>query len=396
MKNKDQKFILFLGRNGFPFGSAGVNHSAFISKAIQESGLKILIISHRAVHRKSEQVQIDMKGEVQGVPYQYTTLSPYKYDSFIARNLNKIYGRINEFFLILKFKLTGKLKAFLIYLHINSIRQLIYYRFLSKIFFIPLVLFQTEFYSEIERNAGIFEKIGDKLFDKYSYYLTDKYLLISEFLISKVFYQRKVKPYVKIPPLIDPGLFNNLEKKGENNFVFCATTPYMEVIFFVIEAFELLEDSTFKLVLIVNGDEQSKEKLKKRIQKSKKNQNILQLSKLPYETLLDYYLNAAALLIPLRPIIQDEARFPQKISEYSISGSPIITTKHGEVVNYFEDNISALIAEKYDIALFSKKMEYVIKCPEQAKKIGIKGKEIGMKYFNYKQYSKTLHDFLVY
>ena len=271
---------------------------------------------------------------------------------------------------------------------------MIYYRILSKLLFIPLILFQTEYYSEIESNAGKFKKFEDKLFDKYSYYFTDRYLLISEFLKGRVFNGRKMKPFVKIPPLVDPGLFNRLEKKRENNFVFCATTPYLEVIFFVIDAFELLEDNTFKLILIVNGDEHGKEKLKQRIQKSKKSNNILQLSKLPYDKLLNYYLNAAALLIPLRPIIQDEARFPQKIAEYSISGSPIITTKHGEVVNYFEDNVSALIAEKYDLSLFSKKMEYVIKCPEQSKKIGEKGKEIGMKFFNYKHYSQPLNNLL--
>ena len=117
MKNSDHKVILFLGRNGFPFGSAGVNHSAFISKAIQESGLKILIVNHKAVHGKNIDVQIDMNGLVQGVPYQYTTFSPYKSESFIIRNLNKLYGGINEFFIIIKLKIRGQLKAFLIYLH---------------------------------------------------------------------------------------------------------------------------------------------------------------------------------------------------------------------------------------------------------------------------------------
>ena len=116
---------------------------------------------------------------------------------------------------------------------------------------------------------------------------------------------------------------------------------------------------------------------------------------MPYETLLNYYLNASALLIPLRPNIQDKARFPQKISEYVISGNPIITTKYGEVINYFEDSVNALIADEYDVNLFSKKMEYIIKYPEKSLEIGLGGKEVGMKYFNYKNYSSSLYNLLV-
>ena len=71
-------------------------------------------------------------------------------------------------------------------------------------------------------------------------------------------------------------------------------------------------------------------------------------SNLTNRALNDLYKNAIALLIPLRPTLQDEARFPHKIGEYLASGNPVISTNYGEVKHYFQDGHDMLIASRYD------------------------------------------------
>ena len=212
MDKKKRQLVLFMGINGFPFGSAGVNYSSFICKAIQESGYDVLILTNKAVHNITVPVSIEKQGFIQGVKYRYTTRKVYREESFFKRNFEKIYGRINEIFLIIFFKLKGELKSTILYLPTNSFYDLLIYRLVTKLIFTPLVLIQNEYFSEINRNIGKFKKYQDKLFDKYSYYFTDKYILISEYLISKIFNNRKNKPYLKIPPLVHPGLFNVLKE----------------------------------------------------------------------------------------------------------------------------------------------------------------------------------------
>ena len=388
---KNKKYILHIGINGFPFGSAAVNHSSFICKAIQEGGTNVLILNNRAVHKKEVPVKIEKNGKVYGIEYKYTTFSQYRLENFFKRNFDKIWGRFNELFLIIFLRITGRLKSILLYLPTNSFVDLVYYRIISKILFIPIVLNQTEYFSEINRNKSLLKRFQDYLFDKYSFLFTDGYLLISEFLISKVIKGRTSKPFLKIPPLVDPNLFTNLIKESNDSFVFCASTAYLDVILFVIDSFELVENDKFKLILIVNGETNELVKLKEEIEKCKKKSLIIHLENLPYKKLLKHYLDATALLIPLRPIIQDKARFPQKIAEYLISGNPILTTNNGEVVNYFINNINAIIVDEYDVYQYSIAMSKIINNMDKAKEIGQKGKEIGLKYFNYSSYSKSLN-----
>ena len=110
--------------------------------------------------------------------------------------------------------------------------------------------------------------------------------------------------------------------------------------------------------------------------------------------LYNYYKNAAALFIPLRPTIQDKARFPHKIGEYLASGNPVISTNYGEVKHYFIDRETMLIADVYNIDLFSDKMQFIIDNPGEAQKIGNNGKSLALSSFDYKVYGEKIINFL--
>jgi len=388
--DKMSKYIIHIGMNGFPFGTAAVNHSIFICKAMQVKGQHILLLNNKAVHNRNIPVSLSRWGETEGMIYHYTTFSPYRSKNFIVRNTEKVIGVLNEILFIIKLKITGQLKAALLYLPNNSFGGLVYYRFLSKLLCFPIVLNQTEYFSGFDEKKKYLKRASDKYFDKYSYYFADGYLLISDYIRLKVFFGRKEKPFVKVPPLVDVELFSNLSKEKHQTFVFCASTAYLEVIFFAIDAFEKVENLSYRLILIVNGDQLVINKLMQRIKISEKAALIDLFSNLKYLDLLSHYYNAAALLIPLRPTIQDSARFPQKISEYLASGNPIITTNIGEVKNYFIDRENALIAEEYNVELFAQKMNFVINNPKEAEKIGLLGKKIAMKLFHYRSYSDKL------
>ncbi len=106
------------------------------------------------------------------------------------------------------------------------------------------------------------------------------------------------------------------------------------------------------------------------------------------------FSGADGLLMPMRPNIKDEARFPQKAAEYSASGTPIITNSVGQISKYFFSNINAIIAKDYTKEAYTDSMQWLLDNPIKAKEIGLRGCETGLKNLHYKNISKKYADFL--
>jgi glycosyltransferase involved in cell wall biosynthesis len=177
-------------------------------------------------------------------------------------------------------------------------------------------------------------------------------------------------------------------------FIFCGAAVYIEVIKFIIDAFDILTENEYLLYLVVNGNARQKEMVKKIIENSRRKESIKMYSELAYPDLIDLYVNAKGLLIPLRPTLQDNARFPHKIGEYVSSGNPMITTGFGEINQYFTDGLNALISDKYDRYSFAQKMQFVIDHPIKAREIGKSGKMIALNYFDHVKNSLVIRSFI--
>jgi glycosyltransferase involved in cell wall biosynthesis len=150
-----------------------------------------------------------------------------------------------------------------------------------------------------------------------------------------------------------------------------------------------------KLVLVSsNGRKSDFERLNNKINASPKKKLIVLKRDLPYDELVSLYQNSLALLIPIRPITEDTARFPHKLGEYTASKSLIITTNFGEVRNYFKDLENALISKNYSIEEYSAKIDYAIKQKFFLKEIKENSFETGRLNFDYKISGIKIYNFL--
>jgi glycosyltransferase involved in cell wall biosynthesis len=168
----------------------------------------------------------------------------------------------------------------------------------------------------------------------------------------------------------------------------------MEVIEFIIDSFNRLNQESVDLYLVINGPVVDFAKITNYINSTPNKDRIKIFSNLTQNQLYSFYKNAIGLLIPLRPVIQDIARFPHKVGEYLASGNPVISTNYGEIKCYFQDMKDMLIAGTYDIDMFADKMQFVIDHPEEAQKIGLKGKQMGLNNFDYRNNATKINDFI--
>ncbi len=386
--------VVYLGSNGFPYGMAEIQKLKLISKGLVIAGCEVTVISRKGVHKKGAHADLKSKGVHEGVHYVYTGGSPLKPKSFLKRNLQKLSGAINEIRWLFRAGRTGKLDAAIV--STKRLALLVLYSVLSKLLNFKLVLSFVEYNSELSKEKKGRASWNDLLFERYAFSLVDGILPISDFLIEIVNQKAPNLPQLKVPVLCD---FDKFQQPASNNqdiyFLFCGAAN-MELISFILKSFDLASNDgrNYYLYLVVSGTPEKMRVLEQAIQESAKADQIKTFSNLPYTTLVELYLGATGLLIPMRPMARDVARFPHKIGEYSASGNPIVTTNFGEPKNYFVDNESAYIADLYEEQQFADKLSLILSDLEHAQQVGRNGKEVGLEEFNYKTYGYKIKDFI--
>jgi glycosyltransferase involved in cell wall biosynthesis len=393
--SKNFNHVVFLGEARFPFGFAAVQRMTLMAKALLYMGIKPIVICRKGSWDWNEHIDFDYKGNFEGIDYIYTSKVVHKPSGFLRRNIQKLRGIYGEYKYLKQLKRDGGIDMAIV--ANRKLFHVVRYIFYSSFLNFPIALNLVEMASSMQNRTNFFAKINDYLLDEYIIRLFDGALPISDKLMT--FYRLKVtsKPAKKIPIICDFEKFNIAkDNTQESYFLYCGGVDYEQVRDFVIEAYnKMTYKRGYKLYMIISAEDQSRiTGLQQRLQKKYNTVNIKVFSNISYQELVDLYINAKALLIPLRNTIQDISRFPHKIGEYLASGNPVITTNIGEIENYFKDGETALVADTYNIDLFSKKMKYVLDYPEISKKIGIAGKKMGFKEFDYRAHGNKLLNFL--
>lgn len=391
---KNKANIVYLGFSTFPYGLAEFQKILLISKALVLEGASVKVIGSIGYHNREIHPNLKKIGRFQGIIYIYSWGTPYRISSFFKRNIRKPIKEILEFIVLYKINKRDKIDAAII--SSKDFRHLLWYKIFSIILGFKLILNLVEYTSAMTHRKDNFNvKINDYLFDHLAVKISDGVLVISEFLINIVKKLDPQKAFYKIPMMVDSDRYNGIVKSfDENYFLYCGYAGYKEIIYFIINSFELIENYNTDLYLVVNGNPEDLSEIEKYIARSSKSKIIKLISNVTDKKLSQLYMNAIGLLIPLRQTIQDEARFPHKFGEYLLSGNPVITTNYGEVIYYFKDMVNALVAEHYDEKEFADKMEYVVTHPHESILIGENGKKIALKYADYKKYGQRIINFI--
>ncbi|MBI5915636.1 MAG: glycosyltransferase [Bacteroidetes bacterium] len=391
--NQRMPHILYLGETRFPLGFGAVQRMVLIAKGLSAHGCKVTVLSYKGAHGADK--QFPPVGEFEGIRYRYMSGSIHAPKGFFKRNAAKFRGKWRELAHLRHLKKIGDLDACIT--TTMDMDKLLVYRLWLLWLKVPLVLDYVELNSAVESRTSLRMSINDYFFDRFAPRLADGVSAISEYLLDRTKRQAPGKPALKLPILCDFEKFNAVpEAHGETRLLYCGAASYLPLIHFVLEAFDGLDVQNRRVFLdfILGGTAAELEQVRAIIAKTRNHARVRLQSNLPHSTIPRQYANASALLIPMRPTVQDAARFPHKLGEYLASGTPVITTNFGEINHYdFIDGETALVAEGYDPASFAEKMRFVVAFPERAKAIGENGREMGLRHFDYKNVGGRMRDF---
>lgn len=242
--------------------------------------------------------------------------------------------------------------------------------------------------------ASNVQKLSNDLYTYSFGYIVDGILPISEYIIEKIRHFKK--PYFKVPALANFNDFDGVKAENDKHyFLYCASAKYYRIVTWIIDAYAsyLKMGGGFFLIMVLSGTQTDIDAAQNYLNDVGISEMCTIKTKLEYYNLQQHYKGASALLIPLDPnFLQDTARFPQKIAEYTASQSPIITSNIGEVKHYF-DNSTAIIS-KYNLMAYAEKMLWTELNPAKAKEIAINAYELGRIYFDCMQNGVKLYNFL--
>ena len=278
-----------------------------------------------------------------------------------------------------------------LHLYTGHYIDFVIYRIIAKLIDAKIVYEYVEYRSG-KPSRGLYHKINNYLCDFHGAKLWDACIVISNFLKNKAQKVNPKLPVIKVTPIGDFNLFESNKKNidiKEEYIMFCGHAVYYDVVKLIIDSFRASQIRQTKKLLLVLGGSQSQ------VQRVKEyGKECIIKSKLPYDELIAFYKHAFALMIPLRNTIEDTARFPNKICEYTAAHGLIITTANGEMNYYFKNGDNAIVAEECSVPAIAQRLNEIEYGRYDLDKIRDNSHKTGVENFSIDAYREKIYNFL--
>ncbi|BAV33912.1 hypothetical protein SCL_1607 [Sulfuricaulis limicola] len=252
------------------------------------------------------------------------------------------------------------------------------------------------------RKKSIFSRWSWALVTKFS----DAYIVISGFLEDKM-RQLSRKPSFRLPAMLPPQTddirsdvpdcahtTSGAPAGGVPLLIFTSSQAYADLLGFCIDALSRLHDRNFHLVITGEYSVNARNLWMTKAGELGLEGKISFSGFLSDEEMRTLQIRSTALLMPLLDNDRHRARFPQKILGYMRLGKPVITTKVGELDEYFRDTDTVLMDESVTAQGYSEKIRFLLDHPDHAADIGIRGSRYVESRFNELVLGKQLAGFL--
>ena len=206
--------------------------------------------------------------------------------------------------------------------------------------------------------------------------------------LKKLYEEKGVKNVSLLNMVVDPDRFCNLHKRDTRGkyIAYCGSaTNTKDGVNILIKAFALFckREKEYKLYIIGKNpafsDEDANLKLMKEMGLEDK---ILFTGEVPSDHIPQLLVDAEVLVLARPYNNQAQYGFPTKLGEYLLSGNPVVVTSVGDIPYFLHHGVSAILARPSDAQDFCEKMLWVVDHNEEARDIGVRGREVALTSFN--------------
>jgi glycosyltransferase involved in cell wall biosynthesis len=383
--------VIFGDAFSFPEGNAATNRVYTYAKGFIENGINVHIICFTSEYLDN------CDGTVDGIKYYHPFGQQLRNKYFIIRRLQKLLKYYKTFQLIKAIFKVEKIIA------LNNWSELfitnLFAWFLTRVFKMKLIIECSEHPLRRYQN-GIFKKMLGFIKFNIEARLFDGAFCISSYLID--FYQTyriKQRKLFLVPSTVDPSRFIKVrERPFAFRYIgyFGSLTIDRDNVDLLIRSFANISNFHSDVHLILGGFCPTADYniIISLISDLNINSKVILLGYLSRNEITRYITHADILVMVRKRDIKSQASFPSKLTEYLSTALPVVTVKTGEISDYLTDNINAFVVDPGDCDALTKKIDFVLRNYDYAKKVGNKGKELTDTIFNYKVQAKRMIDFI--
>ena len=167
------------------------------------------------------------------------------------------------------------------------------------------------------------------------------------------------------------------------------------LIFF--DALVLLKNKNYNFQFNLYGGISEKEniKLNKLIQEKGLSNYVIYHGKVDQSLVMSILQKQHLLVLPRKENMQNKFGFSTKLSEYLVSGVPVLLTDVSDNLKYLMEGKDVIVANSEDPKDFALKItELIENYNNEGKKLSNNGLQAAKKYFDYKLYGEKLSEFL--
>lgn len=369
--------ILFVGTPATPYGhrACDVKLAAFAN--IVAKNHSVCILNRYSSRENDEDIKLSAGVVVKEL------VSKHKAFTLFLFCLSVI---IEPFVIIL---MNRKVKIDVLNVYSGHYLDFVLYKCIACLIGAKVVYQYDEFALDKEKRGGYFRWNAKKL-DLKGPLLWDGAVCISDFLRHHASEVNPKLKTMKLTPICDFASFEPIMKANRKPYLlFCGSIGYYDVIELIVNSYRRSKISKgLDLVLVLAGNNKAIEKF------NRDNTDVDVLSGLEYETLQGLYKGAVGLLIPLRNTTEDVARFPNKVCEYLAAKGLVITTRFGEMSNYFVDKKNALVADDFSVDSFADELDWLYEHMDKVNEIKETAYNDLYAIFDQDSNSRAVNDFL--
>lgn len=381
---------------GLPDGLAATSRVRLYCRALASVGVSVRVLLTTVSETPPRVLNSEPRGVVDRTPFEYTTGSPVRAESFLGRRLVESRGVLVAVARLAALRRNGHPVVVLAYMRTSrcSLRY-VALTAAACVMRIPIVLELCEAPWTLMDDRRPWERVFSPLA------LTSGAITISGFLTSwantEYASRQRDATVTEIPILVDVDEVRPSPRPhAQGAVLYAASSGYDDSLAFVLEAMRHVWKSESDCRLVVTGiapDELGRH-LSRQGFTSGEMALVVGVGRVSREALLRLYADASACLAPLFDDQRSRARFPTKIAEYAAAGRPIVTSSVGEVRRYLADGDTAFVAEPNHPVAFGGKIVEALSDPEKADAVGARARGLAEERFDYRVHAARLREAL--
>lgn len=236
----------------------------------------------------------------------------------------------------------------------------------------------------------------------------NKFLQISKLLDGLFVISRPLKDYFVengvdesridiINMTVDPSRYIGVERDDfEHQYIaYCGTASNRkDGVDQLIQSFSLLSRKYPNLYLYIIGSVSPDDSNVLLARQLNIDDKVVFTGMVPYSDMPRMLTNAIILALARPDNKQAKYGFPTKLGEYLLTANPVVVTDVGDIPHFIVDGENGMVAKADDINSFSEKLDWLISHPNEAKKIGERGRETALALFNCNKEAKKIVNYI--